>query len=94
MKAITRSWNQFTEEWEEREPMFNGPIPFLTQLTKVNPDMMLVESPSIMGGLCRTFTWHCETVPGTYVVINATKKVTTARLFRKHQLRAEHIWYH
>ena len=94
MKATRRTWNVAREDWEEVEPMFATPIEFLNSLIEKNPDLEMVESPSILGALCRTFTWYAENLPGTYVVVNATKKCTTARLFRKHQLRAEHIWYH
>lgn len=94
MKAIRRTWDVDKEMWEECEPMYDTPIDFLNHVADVFPEFEMVESPSIMGDLCRTFTWYVENFPGTYVVVNATKKCTTARLFRKHQLRAEHIWYH
>lgn len=94
MKAIRRSWNAETEDWVECEPLFSSPIAFLNRFIKTNCDYNMIESPSIMGALCRTFTWFNESMPDRYVVMNATKKCTTARLFVHHKLRVEHIWYH
>lgn len=94
MKAIRRSWNIETGDCVECEPLFDSPIAFLNQFIKTNVNYNMIESPSIMGNLCRTFTWVDEEMPDWYVVVNATKKCTTGRLFVHHKLRVEHIWYH
>lgn len=92
-KNIRRGWDPELKMMVECEPLFNSPFEFLNQFIRVNPGFNMVESYSPMYPLCRTFTWFDDEIPGVYVVVNATKKITTARLFRNHNLREEHVWH-